>query len=35
MSLIPDILVITLKGHLIFSDVYLGIYAIKGQLKLE
>lgn len=35
MSFIPDILVITLKGHLIFSDVHLHVYAMKEQLNLE
>lgn len=31
MSLIPDILLITLEGHLVLSDLYLGIYAIKNN----
>lgn len=35
MSLIPDILLITLEGNLILSDVCLGIYAIKEQLNVE
>lgn len=35
MSLIPDILLITLEGNLILSDVRLGIYAIKEQLNVE
>lgn len=35
MLLIPDILLIIWEGHFIFSDVYLGICAIKEQLNLE